>query len=263
MRKFSKKWLVLGGTAILLLAAVPVILWCWLKDPEPTMHELMAAAIEKTEARDSFTIQICSTGTVSVGDVSQTVQTSGYLYTQGDKDYTSIYVNTSSDTENAEAADFDVTVAMYCDGEHVYDNTGAAPVRMDMSCQEFQQIVSEYGLYHYDPADATDITYSKNEKEGYNGGQYSVTLAKPSDEVLVGYAGVLSEATGQTVAKEDLQVLSAYVLYSVYDGEVVTQTCSFTVSCTMADGREAYYSAVNQVAYLQSPDQAVTEEETT
>jgi len=261
MKKISKKWLLVGGAAALLVGAAVLLLW--LKAPEPTAHELVAAAIKKTEEKKDYTIQIYSTATVSAGEVSQTVQTTGYLHTMEDTDYTSLYVNTSSESKNTQTSDFDVTVAMYCDGEKVYDNTGAAPVQMDMSCEEFRQIVSEYGLYHYELADAVDITYTPNEKEGTQGGQYSVTLAKPRDEVLVGYAGVLAEATGQTVAKEDLQVLSAYVLYSVYDGQVVSQTCSFTVECPMTDGRKAQYSAVNQVAYLQSPDQAVTEEETT
>lgn len=262
MGKIRKKWLVLGGTAAL-LAVGSVILWCWPREPEQTKHEQVASAIEKTEARDSFTIQIYSTGTISAGDVRQSVQTSGYLHTEGETDYTSIYVNTSSRTENATSADFDVTVAMYCDGKDVYDNTGSVPVQMDMTCQEFQQIVGEYGLYHYDVADITDITYAETEKEGFNGGQYSVTLSKPRDEILSAYAGILSDATGETVAKENLTVLSAYVLYSIYDGEVVSQTCSFTVCCTMADGKDAYYSAVNQVTYLQSPDQAGMGEETT
>lgn len=261
MKKISKKWVLLGGAAALLVGAAVLLLWH--KTPEPTAHELVAAAIKKTEEKRGYTVQIYSTGTVSAGEVSQTVQTTGYLHTMEDTDYTSIYVNTSSESKNVQTSDFDVTVAMYCDGEKVYDNTGAAPVQMDMSCQEFRQIVSEYGLYHYELADAVDITYTPSEKDGAEGGQYSVTLAKPRDEVLEGYAGVLSEATGQTVTREDLQILSAYVLYSVYDGQVVSQTCSFTVQCAMEDGRNAQYSAVNQVAYLQSPDQVVTEEETT
>lgn len=258
MRKINKKWLIPAGAV--LLAAVAVVLAMLLREKpetEPDYHQIVAAAVEKAEEQEGFVIQLYSTGTISVDNASQTVQTNGYLYASADSDYTSIYVNTSSSTENAEATDFDVTVAMYCDGQGVYDNTGNSPVKMDMTCEEFQQIVGEYGLYHYDVADAAEITYTENSMEQYNGGQYSVSLTRPSDTVLEAYAGVMADATGETVTKEDLTVVSAYVMYSVYDDALVTQTCSFTVQYTMADGRTASYHSMNQIAYLESLDEVL------
>lgn len=252
MKKQKKIWMIIAAAAAAVTALGIWLLW---PDKEPDSHEIVAAAIQKTEDKDPFIVQIYSYGTVSAGDVSQTMQTVGYVYGENDLDYVSIYVNTSSETENADEADYDVTVAMYCDGEAVYDHTGSTAVRMDMTCEEFREIVSRYGLYHYDEADVTEITYTQNEAENYNGGQYTVTLTKPSDETMEAYAGILSDATGETVTKEDLSVLSAYVLYSIYDDEVVTQTCSFTVAYTASDGRMVRYSAVNQAAYLGSLDE--------
>lgn len=255
-RKIDKKWLIPAGAVLLVAVVLVVVLW---KKPDKELdyHQIVAAAMEKTESEKGFVIQLYSTGTLSIENASQTVQTNGYLYASADSDYTSIYVNTSSSTENAEAEDFNVTVAMYCDGQDVYDNTGNSPVKMDMTCEEFQQIVGEYGLYHYDVADATEITYTENTMEQYNGGQYSVSLTKPSDTVLEAYAGVIADATEETVTKEDLKVVSAYVLYSIYDDALVTQTCSFTVQYTMADGRTASYHAMNQIAYLESLDEVL------
>lgn len=258
----KKKWLIVATVAVVVTAAaVTAVILSRPEEPEPSHHQILAGAMAASEAKNPFMLQIISSGTLSAGNVSQTVQTAGYLYDDSSKDYTSIYVNTSSTTENAQTSDYDVTLSMYCDGEGVYDNTGSTPVAMDMTCQEFQQIVSQYSLYHYDPALATDISYNKNETEGFDGGQYSVTLSRPSDAVLAAYADIIAQATGETVAPEDLQVMSAYAIYSVYSGQVVSQTCSFTVNYTMSDGRTAQYSAVNQVAYLQVPEQAETEED--
>lgn len=256
MKKIHKKWLISAG-AVITVTVVGLLIWHWKEEPQPPdHHQALAAVLEKAEALPGFVIQLTSTGTLSIDQASQTVQTTGYLYDAADSDFASIYVNTSSHTENAQVEDFDVTVAMYCDEKGVFDNTGSSPKKMDMTREAFLQVVEGYGLYHYDVADATGITFRDHSTEEHKGGQYSVTLAKPTEAVLENYAKVLADATGESVAKEDLEVLSAYALYSVYDDALVTQTCSFTVQYTMADGRIASYHAVNQIAYVESLDEA-------
>lgn len=260
MKKIHKKWLILAGAVTAVAAvAVGVLIWWGTKDPppQPDYHQKLAAAIQKAEAKPGFVIQLTSTGSLVIDQASRTVQTSGYLYDAADSDYAALYVHTSSDTENAEAADFDVTVAMYCDEKGVFDNTGSSPKKMDMSREAFLEVMDGYGLYHYDVADVIEITYRDNSTEAHKGGQYAVTLRKPTDAVLEAYAGVLAEGTGEPVTKADLKILSAYVLYSVYDDALLTQTSCFTVAYTMADGRTASYEAMNQIAYVDSLEDAI------
>ena len=260
MKKTHKKWWIFAGAVTAAAAiAAGVLIWRGRKDPQPQpdYHQRLAAAIQKAEERPGFVIQLTSTGTLMIDKASRTVQTTGYLYDAADSDFTSIYVNTSSSTENAQADDFDVTVAMYCNEKGVFDNTGSSPKQMEMSREEFLEVVDGYGLYHYDMADVTQITYQDYSTEAHKGGQYSVTLSKPADTVLEAYAGLLTEGTGETVTKADLKILSAYVLYSVYDEELITQTSCFTVTYQMADGRTAAYEAMNQIAYMDSLEDAI------
>lgn len=260
MKKIHKKWMIFAGAVTAAAVVVTgVLIWRAKKkpQPQPDYHQQLAAAIQKTEARPGFVIQLTSAGTLMIDKASRTVQTTGYLYDASDSDYAAIYVHTSSSTEHAQADDFDVTVSMYCDEKGVFDNTGSTPKKMDMTREQFLEVVDGYGLYHYDVADATEITYKDYSSEAHKGGQFSVTLRKPTDAVLEAYAGVLAEGTGEPVTKADLEILSAYVLYSVYDGELVTQTSCFTVEYKMRDGRTATYEAMNQIAYVDSLEDAI------
>lgn len=247
--KISNRRKYLIAIAVIVLLAVGIGLWFFL-GREPDRHKEVAKAIEYTEGLDTFLVQIYSAGTLTSGNVTQKTQTAGYLYSESDQSMVSVYVNTKSSTSNAPEEDFDVTAAMYCDGKQVYDNTDGRSEPMDMSCEEFMRIVSQYGLYSYDRAMSTDIAYEENTLEGMNGGQYSVTLTAPADPVLEAYAGILSQTTSEEVRKEDLKILSAYAVYSIYDEKVVTQTCSFTVEYTTKTGKVVRYETVNQVTYL-------------
>ena len=253
--KGKKKWILVAVVAVLVLAGAITAALLWEEQEEHSeTYDMVAQAISKTEALEDVGFQISSEAMITDNGTLRKTETSGYIYKLADLQRIFVYVNTKSTTPEDPSQDFDVTVSMFSDGEHVYDNSGATDVIVDMTCEEFDQIVSGYGLYEYDEADVVQVAYAENELEIYDGGEMVVTLSKPSDAVLEAIAGSLSEVLGESVTKEELVTVSARVDYSIYDGMVTAQSCNFTVEHTCDDGRKVRYASATHVIMLENDE---------
>lgn len=248
-----KLWIGLAVIFVAVAVITVFILFHGTQKKKSETYTLVHTAIGKTEALDDFIIQISSSSLITDGAVSQKNTTQGYIYTLEDKEFVYVYANTTSNTTGTAAEDFDVTVAMYSDGKHVYDNsTGKDELIEDMTCSEFNEIVAEYELYKYDEADVLSVAFNENTMaEGENNGDMIVTLSRPTDKVLASLAKGMASATGEAVSAEELTVLSAKVIYSIYDSMILSQSCSFEVSYKRADGKTVRYSTATNIVYVE------------
>lgn len=238
---------------IIALLAAASILFFFLKNKHKSeTYDIVTNAIAKTEAQEDFIVEIFSSALVTTDTTLRRTDTNGYIYARDNLDFVYIFANTASTTPSNPSLDFNVTVAMYSDGEQVYDNSTGKDVPVNMTCQEFNAIVSEYGLYKYDEADVVQVAYEENRLEEYKGGgEMIVTLSKPQDAVLEAYAEALTEVTGEPVNKAALNILLAQVTYSIYNDMVAAQTCNFTVEYQCADGQTVQYASSTHILYLE------------
>lgn len=252
-----RRYLPLILSSAALVAAIAIVIMAVLGGRSDDTYKMVQNAIRNTEAKKDPIIQLSSSSLTTGGGISQQVDTEGYIYTLSQADLTYVYVNTASSTSDESVEDFDVTVAMYSDGEFVYDNsTGKDVVIEDMTCEEFDEIVSEYGLYQYKKSDVTSVAFNENTLEGMeNNGDMVVTLSRPNDGVMDALAQSMAAATGEEVDAEDLDILAASVTYSIYDEMVAGQTCNFTVSYQRADGETVQIASATHVLYLEEVDQ--------
>lgn len=244
---------------VLLLVVASVALFV-INSPDGSLNGAVKKAIEKTEKNKEYAVQISSSATIILGEFEKEISTDGYIYSEGSADKTVVYVNTSSETPDDTQQDFDVTALMYTDGKKVYDNTTGSPKEIEMSVDEFYEIVDEYELYKYDDKDVVDIEYHDKETEEYKGGQTIVTLKKPNEKVLKAYASAISEITGENVSSDELDVKSAVAIYSIYDDLVVSQTCNFNVEYVCEDSQILEYLGTTQVSYYHDFDPEQIEE---
>ncbi len=258
-KKKLKIYLPLIISSIAILLAV-VILFIFVFGSDNSLNSELKKAIEKTEGRSEYAVEISSSTAIILGEFEKEISTNGYIYSEGSADKTVVYVNTKSETPDDTQQDFDVTSLLYTDGKKVYDNTSGAPQQVDMSVDEFYDIVDEYELYKYDDKDVVDIEYNEKENENSEGGQIVVTLKKPDDKVLEAYASAISDMTGEDVSRDELDVKSAYAIYSVYDELVVTQTCNFNVEYVCKDSQVLKYSGSTNVSYYHDFDPEQMEE---
>ena len=152
---------------------------------------------------------------------------------------------------------------MFTDGEKVYDDTSGTNVEIDMTVEEFNSIIDEYGLYRYNEKDVDRVEYDENELSDFSGsGTVTVFIATPGEDILEGYANAIAFATGESVGTEELKVNSAFVTYTLFEEAVSAQTCTFAVEYKSESGETVYYSVTNQVAYIddyeREEDAAVT-----
>lgn len=244
-------WPVAGGLAVA-VAAVAVAVWApWRAPDKSEVYTMAEQAIMKTEAKEDLGLQISSSAMITDNGTLRKTDTSGYIYKLADLGRVLVHVNTQSTTPEDPSRDFDVTVSMFSDGEKVYDISGVDEIEVDMSCEEFDQIVSGLSFYRYREEDVVEVAYEENEMEGYDGGELSVTLTKPGDETLAAIAQSLAEALGEPVDEEKLVTVDARVDLSIYDGLLCAQSCNFTVEHTCQDGRKVRYATATHVVLLE------------
>ena len=243
------------SSAILVLAVI-VVLVAVLVKPHSETYKMVQKAIKNTEALDEYTIQIASSSLYCADGITQQIDTDGYIYVQKEIDFVYIYANTASTTSDDSVKDFDVTVSMHSDGEHVYDNlTGKDEIIEDITCEEFDEIVAGYELYRYDEKDVTQVAFEENSLEEYAGsGDMTVTLSRPNQKAMEALAEGMSTATGEEVTADDLTVVAASVTYSIYNEMVMSQTCNFTVSYERSDGKIVECSTATHILYTEETD---------
>lgn len=250
MTKFFKLKFIIPIIALLVVIFVILFFALGHRSYSET-YDIVIKAIEKTEAQADFLVEISSCAMVTTDETLRRTDTNGYIYARDHLDFVYIYANTASTTPSNPSLDFCVTVALYSDGKQVYDNSTGKEVPIDMSCQEFNDIISEYELYRYEEADVLQVAYEENQQAEYNGGEMTVTLSKPQDAVLEAYARALTEITGEPVGKSALKVILAQVVYSIYDDMVAAQTCNFTVEYQCTDGQTVQYASSAHIVYLE------------
>lgn len=235
---------------VVLLLAIALILFFSLRSGDDDVHKILAEAITKAEADKTFVLQLDTAAQITIEDMEQKTETSGYITSLEEFDITHFYLNTVSKTTDNSESDFDVTVSVYSDGEKVWDNSGGTDVELDITCQEFDEIVDSYSLYRYDTDNVKDVVYIPQELQGFDtSGEITVILTKPEDNVLSVYAEKLSEITKEKVNKDDLKVLNSVVSYSLFDGQVQSQTYSFTVEYAVDSDVVVRYGVSSQSAY--------------
>ncbi len=251
--KRSVPMILLSASIVAVIALITAVIILTVNGLHSETYKMVSKAIKNTEALEDFTIQISSSTLMTGGGISQQTDTEGYIYTLDNMDFVYVYANTSSDTSDESVKDFDVTASMYSDGKHVYDNsTGKDEIIEDFTCEEFDEIVSQYELYKYKEPDATNVAFNESDIKGQEGeGDLIVTLSKPNDSVLNALAEGMSTATGEKVTKNDLKVISASVTYSIYDDLIAGQTCNFSVSYTRSDGEVIQYSTATHILYME------------
>lgn len=250
-RKRKKGWLwpVAGG---LVAAVVAVMIWAPWRAPDTSeVYAMVEQAVGKTEAKEDLGLQISSSAMITDNGTLRKTETSGYIYRISDLGRVLVHVNTKSTTPEDPSRDFDVTVAMFSDGQKVYDISAGEETEVDMSCEEFDRVVSGLSFYRYREADVVEVRYEENEMEGYDGGELSLTLAKPGDETLEAIAGSLAELLGEPVDKDGLVSVDARVDMSIYSGMLCGQSCNFTVEHTCQDGRKVRYATATHVVLLE------------
>lgn len=256
VREKEKTVFIIALSVLLLIASVLVVVLMKNKPEDNEIYTFVNHAIDDTEALDKFLVQISSSAQLTVDGNVQVTKTMGYISSKDDLGDVYVYLNTTSETPKDPSGDFNVTVAMYTDGEKVYDDSTGKPVEVDMTAEEFQKIVADYKLYRYDEKDCEKAEFDENEIEEFKGGgNVTVTLTAPSDEVLSAYAEKISQVTGEKVKKNDLNIKSAYVTYSIYDDMISAQTCTFAVEYVCEDERVVQYSVTNQVVYGNDTDE--------
>jgi len=226
------------------------------KEKDKDSYLIVMEAIEKTESMEDFFIQTSSTSKINNGKVSQQVVTNGYIYTLDKKEFVYVYANTESKTVGSAANDFNVTVSMYSDGTHVYDNsTGKSEIVEGITCDEFDKIVSEYELYKPKKEDVIKFTFNEDQniKDGKSGDMI-ISLSRLDEKVIKSIKEALSQNTGEEVNSEKINILSATAIYSIYDGTVVSQSCSFSVNYAKQNGTVVKYFTETNINYLKETD---------
>jgi hypothetical protein len=201
-------------------------------------------------------IQLNSAAQVTISNQTQRTDTTGYIYADKEADLLYAYVNTKSISSANPEADFDVTVALHSDGTQVYDNSIGKDVPVDMTCEEFEAIVGEYGLYHYEEQNVISVKFNENQMEDFeNSGNIMVKLSTPGDKVLTSYAQKMEEIAEEPVDKKDLKVIEADVIYAVYEEMVVSQSYRFGVEYTRTNGETIQYLASSEVTFTDNANQ--------
>ena len=243
---------ILSGVLIFTLAVIAVILL--LNGPDKSeVYIYVNDAIDKTESLEDFIVEVSSNSQISVDGKIHSTFTSGAISSKDNMNDVYVYLNTRSNTPSDKSSDFDVTVSMYTDGDKVYDDSSKKAVEIDMTPEEFREIVSEYKLYRYNEDDLVKAEFDENNIEEFKGdGNMTITLSKPSDEVLKAYAKKIESVVDENVKIKDLETKSAFITYSVYDDKIKAQTCTFAVEYICKDGKKVYYSVTNQVVYVEN-----------
>lgn len=233
----------------LVLCAAIVLVPVFYKD-YTDLHTLVSNAIDKSEAQESFVLQLTTASELSIGTNAKRTDITGYIVSEDNMEDVLLYLNTFSTSSYDDAEDYDVTVSLYSDGEKVYDNSTGKAVEVDVTAQEFKDIVSEFSLYRYSIEDAKEVSFAENYMEGYDkSGNVTVKLKTPSDKVLASYAQTISEAVGEEIEVSDLTLNTAHITYGVYYDMVTTQQYTFSVSCELKDGQRLTYTVTSQVSY--------------
>ncbi|MBR3988217.1 MAG: hypothetical protein IKK10_02825 [Clostridia bacterium] len=247
--KHSKALVLMVGALSFLLAVLMIFLFN-LQDTSYDVHDIVCKAIDKAEADKTFILQLDTAAQINVGNMEQKTETSGYITSVEELDLTHFYLNTFSSTTDNPDADFDVTVSVFSDGERVWDNSGGTAVELDITCEEFDEIVDSFSLYKYNTNNVRDVLYIPKEIEGFDtSGEVTVILNTPEENVLSAYAEKLSEITEEKVNANELKILNAVVSYSLFDGKVQSQTYSFTVEYITSAGIAVRYGVSSQSAY--------------
>ncbi len=219
-------------------------------------YQMIIDAIANTEALEDFFVQVSSTSRITDENLSQQVVTNGYIYTLDKKEFVYVYANTESKTVGSAANDFNVTVSMYSDGTHVYDNsTGKNEIVEGITCDEFDKIVSEYELYKPKKEDIIKFTFNEDQniKDGKSGDMI-ISLSRLDEKVIKSIKEALSQNTGEEVNSEKINILSATAIYSIYDKTVVSQSCSFSVNYEKQNGTVVKYFTETNINYLKETD---------
>lgn len=250
----EKKKVVLGSGVALFLFIVLIVVIVVTHHSET--YTMVMDAIEKTEAKEQFVLEFQSSSLITYGEVMQQTTSSGYIGAKKNLDEVYIHMNTKSESLPDASSDFDVTASMYSDGEKVYEYIGGTDTELDMTVDEFNEIVSQYGLYRYKESDVREVSFEENTLPEYKGsGDMTVTLKKPEREVLSAYAGTVSALTGEDVKPADLTIVSAKVVYTIYNGEVGAQTCNFDVEYTDESGEKFRLQSSSHILYFDSDEE--------
>ena len=250
----NRKFKVVVGSVVAVLAFIVLIVVIVVTHHSET-YTMVRDAIEKTEAKESFTLEFQSSSLITYGDVMQHTTSSGYIGAENNLDDVYIHMNTKSESYPDNTSDFDVTASMHSDGEKVYEYIGGVATELDITVEEFNDIVSEYGLYRYRESDVKQVSFEENTLPEYKGsGDLTVTLKKPADDVLAAYAETVSSLTGDNVKQSDLTIVMAEVVYSIYNGEVGAQTCNFDVEYTDQNGKKFRLQSSSHILYFGDED---------
>lgn len=249
--KSTKKKIVLACVSAVIAFLVLIIVVVVTHHSET--YTMVIDAIEKTESKETFVLEFQSSSLITFGDVMQKTTSSGYIGAKKSLDEVYVHMNTKSESLPDTASDFDVTASMFSDGEKVYEHIGGTDVELDMTVDEFNGILSQYGLYRYNESDVKDVSFEENKLPEYKGsGDMTVTLSKPADEVMKAYAQSVSAVTGEDVKPSDLKIVMAQVVYSIYNGEVTAQTCNFDVEYTAENDKKLRLQSSAHIIYFDS-----------
>ncbi len=250
----EKKKVVVGSVVAVLIFIVLIVVIVVTHHSET--YTMVMNAIEKTEAKEQFVLEFQSSSLITYGEVMQQTTSSGYIGAKKNLDEVYIHMNTKSESFPDASSDFDVTASMYSDGEKVYEHVGGIDTELDMTVEEFNEIVSQYRLYRYNDSDVIEVAFDENKLPEYkNSGDMTVTLKKPEREVLSAYAGTVSAITGEDVKPSDLTIVSAKVVYTIYNGEVGAQTCNFDVEYTDESGEKFRLQSSSHILYFDSDEE--------
>ena len=211
----------------------------------------LRTAIKNAESLSDFAVKYATKQTVEYGDAYQDISSTGHIVSFNNFEKTFGENNTASYTKDNEENDTQVKVLLYSDSDGVYDVTTGVKEEVDMTPQEFEKIVKSYELYKYSRKNIMQEEVKRGETEGTeNNGIVTVRLKSPESEVLEAYAAEISSITGDKVSSNDLDVVAAYVQYSIYENVVKSQSYTFTVSYTTETGDTLKYTVSSDLEYI-------------
>ena len=249
VRSRKKLFAILASVLVVAVVAV-IIVVVVLSANSTSTYKRLTKAIDNAESMSDFLLEYSTRQTVVYGSTTQDIASIGHILSIDNMDRVYVEINTQSSNSDNPDMDGTATATLYTDGKKVYDITTGTKTEVDMSADEFNDIVNEFGLYRYDPKDVKEEQFTENEKEELKGsGFITVSLNTPGEKVMQAYAQEISVLTGDDVTAEDLTPVAAYVQYYIQDDAVKTQSYTFTVKYTANNGAVLNYTVNSDISY--------------
>lgn len=247
----SRKKLIVSLVAVVAVILAAVIVFSVFFKPKTDAYKFVTKGIENAEALDDFLLEYSTRQIVTFGDATQDILTAGYLVSFDDMDTVSVEINTESYSSYDSNGNGSASVTLLYENEKVYDISTGTSQEIDISPQEFESIISDFGLYEYSPKNVEEEQLIENEKEELEGsGTVTVSLKAPEKPVLDAYAKEISSLTGESVSAKDLTPVAAFVQYGIYENKVTSQSYTFTVKYTASNGETLKYTVNSDITYV-------------